>query len=581
MSVDDILALCAGPARLPWFEGTLAAPTRRATAEVAEAFKVKATRECRWGENHAQPFFDLRAAERVHSARREGDGRGNIYRVHPSRGPDRLVILNMGLGKDSMTMLALLSEGRLEAEGHILRPQDLDAILFADTGREWQHTYDAVADVERILADIKRRTGVQIPFYWIRKPPEAAWRAYLSDLAAGATTNPTTGRRAFGGKLHREARWQAWQQELADASIAEKAAGGYYHTAPPITEAYSLARPKPYIVQHSVTSCTDNHKVQPMRRLMADLGRERWGEGYTHGKWAQLVKAGKRVPHLNLLGIALGEGAATGGREVYLHCYDPKRAAHRSELVRRVAAIKRTNRRLPPSKQRSFKKLLAKSRTATRGSEAPFVEAYPLSDMQITKEGEEPILKRHGLSHIRKSGCVMCHSQPPDWYWALWFYAKKLRNKWALDHWKAVTDYERLSLESGGQPVLNRSTTVQRRAMEKKWGTPGKVAARVGNRKVMKTVYPQGWEGGERPLDEVVRIIARDIVEPRVRQLRQAQPMSKREAELQVAKAILAKDYAQGCKIGSENRGTGHQAEHLREFPLGFCPEHGGWHECV
>jgi hypothetical protein len=53
----------------------------------------------------------------------------------------RIVTLNMGLGRDSLPMLAPLIEGRLVAEGHPLRPVDVDAVVISDPGIEWAHTY--------------------------------------------------------------------------------------------------------------------------------------------------------------------------------------------------------------------------------------------------------------------------------------------------------------------------------------------------------------------------------------------------------------------------------------------------------
>jgi hypothetical protein len=42
----------------------------------------------------------------------------------------------MGLGRDSLAMLALLTEGKLVAEGRPLRPAGVDAVVFSDPGFE-------------------------------------------------------------------------------------------------------------------------------------------------------------------------------------------------------------------------------------------------------------------------------------------------------------------------------------------------------------------------------------------------------------------------------------------------------------
>ena len=43
----------------------------------------------------------------------------------------RIVTLNMGLGRDSLAMLALLIEGQLVVEDRALRPNDIDAVVFS------------------------------------------------------------------------------------------------------------------------------------------------------------------------------------------------------------------------------------------------------------------------------------------------------------------------------------------------------------------------------------------------------------------------------------------------------------------
>jgi hypothetical protein len=55
----------------------------------------------------------------------------------PLASGERVVTLNMGLGRDSLAMLALLIEGQLVAEGRALRPDDIDAVVFSDPGFEW------------------------------------------------------------------------------------------------------------------------------------------------------------------------------------------------------------------------------------------------------------------------------------------------------------------------------------------------------------------------------------------------------------------------------------------------------------
>ncbi|MCK6515687.1 hypothetical protein L6R46_11615 [Myxococcota bacterium] len=58
----------------------------------------------------------------------------------------------MGLGRDSLAMLALLTEGKLVAEGRPLRPAGVDAVVFSDPGFEWPHTYTLLPRVRRMCA---------------------------------------------------------------------------------------------------------------------------------------------------------------------------------------------------------------------------------------------------------------------------------------------------------------------------------------------------------------------------------------------------------------------------------------------
>ena len=58
---------------------------------------------------------------------------------------DRIVSLNLGLGRDSIAKVCLLVEGKLEVEGHgRITPEEVDYVVFSDTGCEWEHTYDLI-----------------------------------------------------------------------------------------------------------------------------------------------------------------------------------------------------------------------------------------------------------------------------------------------------------------------------------------------------------------------------------------------------------------------------------------------------
>jgi hypothetical protein len=456
------------------------------------------------------------AARAVRAIIARGDGRGHIN-------TDRLVILNMGLGRDSMAMLALLAEGKLRAEGHQVRPQDIDAIVFSDPGMEWDHTYQAVADVDRVLDKIARKTGVRVPFYALKKPPKAAWDAYLKTVADVWAT----GARGGSHEPHR-----LWRRALGETSIQEKAAGGYYHLRAPIDSDYARGRPHPFAIDFGETACTDNHKVQVIRRLMLDLGKQKFGDSYTSSRWKSLVMAGERAPHVNLLGIAAGEGSeASGPRALYMHPYDAHHDLQLAELKQRVEQRE--------ARGRGVKALNKKIRALERGGPLYVTEAYPLVELGISKDDEGPILARHGLGHIKKSGCVFCHSQPPEWYWLLWEKARR-GDRWAKTSLDRIVEYERASMGYRNAKTGERGKAIFR-------GSPWQTKEPGVRRS------PQLRGDARRSLLEVIDLIRARLIDPRVARY-QAQGLSRRRATDKVMEQVLRKDYAQGCEMGSVNR---------------------------
>lgn len=251
------------------------------------------------------------------------------------RTTDSLTTINNGMGRDSFTMLCLLDEGRLVVDGEPLRPEDVDAVIFSDPGAEWDHTYALLPRAAEICA----RLGVR--FIVLRKPPEAVWKANLR--AKGERAAPV------------------WCQDDS-GTIEEKAARGYYHRRLPIIQEFRRFAKIPVTVN---ASCTENHKVSPIRRVMDDLALERFG--IDNRRWSYEVRKGLRPKHRVLIGIAADEEsrAIDTGRPIY---------------------------------------------------ERP---VYPLVEQRITKADEAPILARHGLAHVRKSGCKNCPYQPVGWYWVL------------------------------------------------------------------------------------------------------------------------------------------------------------------
>lgn len=335
--------------------------------------------------------------------------------------PGRLTVLNMGLGRDSVTMLLLLAEGRLVAQGRPVRVRDVDAVVFADTGAEWDHTILLSARVRAA----SERLGVR--YLHLRKPPREEWGPWVDEQVAarrlaGAGWDEVAERelppleaerdRALADiRARRDARIRARQDDpasvRADAKreidevkrrhraevrrlsapfryeaetppwayqgegVEARAEDGSYHTRPPILTDFAS---KDTIACRDDKSCTANHKVAPIRRAMNDLAVERFGEWATNRGWSTAVAAGDRLPHLNLVGLAADE-----------------------------------TRRLERAAGEEGGAL------SVRYAE----EAYPLAELGIAKSDETPILEAHGYGDTRKSGCWMCPHQPVAWWWAL------------------------------------------------------------------------------------------------------------------------------------------------------------------
>lgn len=198
-----------------------------------------------------------------------------------------LTVLNCGLGRDSIAMLCLLAERALVVDGAPLDPRDLDAVIFADPGAEWVHTYDLLPRVRALCENI----GVR--FLVLAKPPAEVWRANLR--AKGSRETP------------------AWCTDTS-GTIEDKAARGHYHLRLPIIAEYLRFGTIAVTVS---ASCTSNHKVGPIRRCMDDLAIERFG--LNNRQWGHQVRKGQRPRHRVLIGIAADEAtrAIDTGRPVY------------------------------------------------------------------------------------------------------------------------------------------------------------------------------------------------------------------------------------------------------------------------
>ena len=236
---------------------------------------------------------------------------------------DRIITLNCGLGRDSLTMLVLAIEGKLEVEGvGTVGVADLDCVVFSDTGAEWFHTYSLIPKVRELC----EANGVRFIV-----------------LAKGDGERGPVG---------------SW------ADIEAQAASGAYHLRAPIMADFQS---RATVASLGKGDCTDNHKIQPIRRLIDDISQIRFGRN--NRSYSALVRKGEAKPHVTIIGIAADE-------------------------LSRLA------------------------NGAGRGP-AYVTEAYPLITMGISKADEGAHLLRYGLAHVRKSGCFMCPYQPMGWFWAL------------------------------------------------------------------------------------------------------------------------------------------------------------------
>lgn len=201
--------------------------------------------------------------------------RANPDRYGRRADQDRIIGLNMGLGRDSLTMLVLAADCELYVKGvGTLCLEDLDYVVFSDTGREWPHTYKQIAKVRKLVKG-------RVPFHVLRKPKELA----------------PVGRQASGRKKPRPDLWRVASMK----EISEKAKQGGYHYRLDIFEDYASRLTFPGFGG----DCTDHHKIGPMRRLMNDVSQLRFG--LNNAQWSHRVVTGERRPHLVLVGLATDE----------------------------------------------------------------------------------------------------------------------------------------------------------------------------------------------------------------------------------------------------------------------------------
>jgi len=245
----------------------------------------------------------------------------------PRYNAQRVINLHCGFGRDSVAMVLLAAEGRLVVDdlGADVELEDLDAIVFSDTGVEWPHTYAVIDRVRELVAG---RCPVVV----------------LAKVDGMSTAD-----------RYRPAGW---------GDIEAQAELGAYHARPDLVADFQSRQT---VASLGKGDCTDNHKIQPLRRFMSHQHALRFDVKDNAARGRQ-IKKGEAQPSLVLIGIAADELSRLEG--------DHKRPSY-------------------------------------------VEERYPLISMGIAKADEAPILQAHGLGDVRKSGCWACPYQPAGWWWAL------------------------------------------------------------------------------------------------------------------------------------------------------------------
>jgi hypothetical protein len=297
---------------------------------------------------------------------------------------DRIVTLNMGVGRDSIAMLCLLAEGNLQAvvDGTMrtITPADVDAVVFSDTGAEWDHTYQLIPTVRAMCEELG------VPFVVLDKPSDSDFNTWC----AAKCSDPKA-------KQAWVAKWDAVDMSCDGFGCVEaKAAAGGYHLRGKFMDDFERIS----TIASRGGACTCNHKLNCIRRFISDLALQRFGVADNRA-WARAVRAGERRPHLSMVGFAADEA----------------------------------------------------NRYAKHDDQAYHGTLLPLVDMGIDKAGEAPILERHGLGHVRKSGCVCCPMQPMGGFWAL----RQLRP----DLWEQVVRYEGKALARNSKMYISSSKGIE------------------------------------------------------------------------------------------------------------------------
>jgi hypothetical protein len=184
------------------------------------------------------------------------------------RNENRIVTLNCGLGRDSLAMVVLAAEGRLNVPklGGNVSLTDIDVVVFSDTGNEWPHTY---ALIDRVRNLVESHGGT---FVILKK-----------------SSDPSN--------LIQE---HAEPETMAD--VMAKAECGAYHRRAAIMDDLQSRQT---VASLGKGDCTCNHKILPIRRLIQDISLVRFG--LNNRQYGHAVRQGERCAHVTIIGIAADE----------------------------------------------------------------------------------------------------------------------------------------------------------------------------------------------------------------------------------------------------------------------------------
>lgn len=361
--------------------------------------------------------------------------------------PGRLVVLNMGLGRDSISMLCLLAKNQLMVDGKFLGPKDVDAVVFSDTGAEWKHTMNLIPRVE----EFSRKNGIR--FIWLQKPvPGTETGRLLDDWLETQIRNRT----------EREQGWEQVYQEKVAPLYAQKD-----------IEADALRADRDKEVDGKEKELQEQGLSKSEIRTALKPVREKWAKIIKNhrSRYTRLVDKWKREGGFKYKAERAWWAPQAPQRRAKYDTIEARAAAGvyhlRPEILvdfgwkgtiplrsdksctgnHKVAPIRKVTEDLAIEKFGPWAVNRSWGNAVKQGKREPHLnliglaadetdrlekggdvgcftaryvtEAYPLAEMGIGKSDEQPILDACGFGDVRKSGCWMCPYQPTGWWWAL------------------------------------------------------------------------------------------------------------------------------------------------------------------